>query len=417
MSLRCLGEGKPEGFEIILRYRWLVLGAAWFSYFQASFHRVAPAPILPTVTAELGISNALAGSLISAYFLSYVLLQIPAGQAVDRYGPRPVIGPAILLLSLAALWFAFISSYAEGFAARILIGVASGFIYVPAMRTVISWFPVTERGRGIGLYTSGGVTGATIALASMPVLTLGFGWRTGYALTTAMPFVATVVAALVLKSTATDSAKPTINSDPDVRSGGRPSLSAVFRNPYVVMSGVINFTVFGSLIGLSTWTYSYAVRELGVEPVVAGLLPSAISLGAGVAQVLIGFVSDRLGRRKPFLVGGIVSASVCVALFGLTRSVPLAFVLAFLAGASVGVGVVMIFSIVSEQVEREQIGSAAALTNMMASVGPVVTPYVGGILLDVTGSFQNIFLFLSALLVIGSPLSLLEKEGMRPSSI
>ena len=95
----------------IIHYRWVILGLVLFCQLsQAVAYQCIP-PILGILVLSLKLSYAQAGGLMSLYSLPRVILGIPGGVLVDRYGTKKVGSACLLTLSLGTLLVAGGSDY------------------------------------------------------------------------------------------------------------------------------------------------------------------------------------------------------------------------------------------------------------------------------------------------------------------
>src|SRR4029453_213121 len=124
--------------------RWVVLGLAVVAFAQTHLHRLGYAPLIPPVTAELGLTYAAAGAIQTAYFWTYTVVQLPIGLVVDRWGVRRVMLACMGLLTLGALAFALGGGYGTAIVARMLVGVGAAAVWVPGLRLISEWFPPAE---------------------------------------------------------------------------------------------------------------------------------------------------------------------------------------------------------------------------------------------------------------------------------
>ncbi|HEX2173893.1 MAG TPA: MFS transporter, partial [Dehalococcoidia bacterium] len=176
------------------RYRWIILVICALGTFEVNFHAYAFATLLPTLMQDLGLGNSQAGSLLSAYFITYGLMQIPIGYVADRFGPRRVMVASLTLFSVGVFLIPLANNYATGLITRLLVGLGASAIYVPELRLMPSWFAQRRLGLIYGLLSSGSSIGASIALISVPWLAGFYGWRGGYLITAAtVPLVLLLV--------------------------------------------------------------------------------------------------------------------------------------------------------------------------------------------------------------------------------
>ncbi|HUO63566.1 MAG TPA: MFS transporter, partial [Terriglobales bacterium] len=165
------------------RNRWVILGVCLLGFMQAHIHRVGFAPLIPTFMSDLGISYAAAATIMTAYFWTYTVAQLPVGVLTDRLGPRRMMLTFLAVLAAGVIAFPLSRTYAQSLLTRGLIGLGASGIWLPGLRLIHEWFPPQQRGRATGLFSAGGGVGGTMALMLVPVLAARLGWRWGYAIT------------------------------------------------------------------------------------------------------------------------------------------------------------------------------------------------------------------------------------------
>ena len=72
--------------------------------------------------------------------LLYVLMQIPVGLLIDRFGARRVLFSGLSLMTVGQIGFAFADSYGTALAARLLVGIGDAMVFISVLRLVVAWF-------------------------------------------------------------------------------------------------------------------------------------------------------------------------------------------------------------------------------------------------------------------------------------
>lgn len=391
-------------------YRWVVLAVSIFTFMQTHLHRMAFAPLIPGFVSDLGLSYAAAGTIQTAYFWTYTLAQIPVGVLADRWGSRRVMLAFLTLLLAGALAFAAGRTFLESIAARMLVGLGVAAVWVPSMRLVIDWFPAVERGRATGLLSAGGGLGGTLALLLVPWFASLWGWRWAYAATLVPALAALGLVALLVprgRGATAPGAAP------------RGSLRRVLGTGRLWPLNLSVLFAYGGYFSFVTFLPAFLVAGLGLDQARAGAVTSLITAGTIVSWPLAGFVSDRLGLRKPvYLVSQAASAAACLmfafAVPGLGAGSAAAAALA--TGLVVG-GMIVPFAMIVEMFPGELAGTAAGVTNAACFVGGMVFPIVLGRVVDVTGSFTAAFAVAGAVQVVAAGCALFTVEtGARAGS-
>ena len=131
----------------------------------------------PRLATELGIDPEQKGILLSAFFYTYALCQIPAGWLVDRYDVRWVFGAGFLLWSGATLATDLCSGLAVLLAMRLLLGMGESVAYPSYSKIVAGNFPQTHRGVANALIDMASKTGPALGTLLGGLLVANYGWR------------------------------------------------------------------------------------------------------------------------------------------------------------------------------------------------------------------------------------------------
>jgi MFS family permease len=342
--------------------RRLLLLASVVVFLDVAFF-AAITPLLPDYVDDLGLSKAGAGILSAAFAAGTLIASLPAGVMAARVGPRPTMVAGLVLLGISCVAFGFGENIVVLDVARFSQGVASAFAWSGALTWVILASPRERRGSVmgdvIGVAVAGALAGPALgALASTAGTEVVFS---GVAVVTAL----LVTAALRLP-----------HPGPDERELG--GLGATLRDPVVVRSTwfvAAPALVFGAVAVL----VPLRVDDLGGGAV---LVAAGFIAGAAVEALLaplVGRLSDRVGRTRPYVLGMAVLA-VGIALLPAANA--LGLVVADLVAISIGAGfcftpaMTMLSDAASESGLPQ--GLAAGLINAAWAAGQVSGGAAGG---------------------------------------
>ena len=132
----------------------------------------------PLIRADLGLSIADMGYLLSAFLWAYAFSQLPTGAMVDRLGPRLLLTLGLSLWSLAQVLGGLVRGFGEFFGARVLLGIGEAPQFPTCARVVRDWFNPRDRGLATGIFNCASSLGTAIAVPLLTFLMLNFGWRT-----------------------------------------------------------------------------------------------------------------------------------------------------------------------------------------------------------------------------------------------
>ena len=371
-------------------YRWVILSVCTLGFMQTHIHRVGFAPLIPTFVADLRLTYAAAGAIMTAYFWTYTAVQVPIGLLVDRWGARRVMVAFMAVLVLGAALFPLSRTYTQSLLARALVGLGAAAVWVPSLRLITEWFRAEERGRVIGILSAGGALGGTSALLLIPLLADRWGWRWGYAATLVPVLLTLALFALFVRGgDGPSGAAP---------GGGLLALRRVLGTGVIWWFNVSVLLFYGAYFSMVTWLPTFLVNALRVTPAQAGFVTSLLTAGTIVSWPLAGLITDRIGRRKwVYLFSQLMSVvvSLVFALAGPHLSFAGAAGVALAAGVLFG-GMITPFVMVVELFPRELAGTASGIVNTFCFLGSLIIPVLLGRVVDVTGSFPAAFLAAAA---------------------
>ena len=366
---------------------WLVWGLAAVLYLIAFYQRVAPAVITRELSADFGLSAASLGNLAAFYFYGYVAMQIPTGLLADRYGPRRVLTVGAALTAAGTLLFALAPGMEWASVGRLLIGAAAGVAFVSMLKLASHWMPARSFAfvSGVALFT--GVVGATLAGAPLRAAVEAFGWREVMTASAAVSFLAAAAIWIVVRDDPTDRGYQ--SHFPAAQEGGdRASMGAQlsevlrYRNVWLLLAipGAFSAIVltFAGLWGVPFLVTHYAFTTGG-----AGLMASAMLLAWSASSMAWGSLSQRIGRRKPIYLAGLVASLALWAVLVFVPGLPRAALVAVLLGVSVACGAFIVtFAFAKESVPARLGGTVSGIANMGVMLGGMVMQPLVGFMLD-----------------------------------
>src|SRR5499425_3196564 len=157
--------------------RWPIIILLFTASLINYLDRAAISFALPLISKDFQLTSQSKGLLLSSFFWSYALMQIPIGWCVDRFNLRWLYAGAFMIWSLAQGLTGLAGSLAALLAFRILLGVGES-IYLPGGTKIVSLlFSAKERGLPSGLFDFGTRTGLVLEGVLVPWLLVHFGWR------------------------------------------------------------------------------------------------------------------------------------------------------------------------------------------------------------------------------------------------
>jgi len=372
-----------------LRLAWLIWGLASFFYVIGFFHRLAPAVMTRELMRDFDISAAALGNLSGFYFYSYWLMQIPTGILADSWGPRRLLTLGALGSALGAIFFALSPGMAWASLGRLLIGGSVSVAYVVTLKLAVNWFPVGYFSMISGLALMAGILGAVAAGVPLRLLVDAFGWRPvmlGAAALTGL--LAAVTWVLVrddpgergYRSYAVGGSR----AAPTAAASAWAGIAEVFRFPNTRLLFFIPASLVGAVLTFcGLWGVPYLTTHYGLSTARAASLTSLLMICWASASPVFGWLSDRLGRRKPLMIMGQVLAGLGWALILLVpgHSPTMLAVLTATTGVC-SASFIICWSLAKESVPTRLSGTISGVINMGIMLGATVLQPAVGWMLD-----------------------------------
>lgn len=395
--------GAVDGTAVLARVAWRIIPLLAISYMVAFMDRSNISFAARTMNADLGFSATVYGIGGGMFFLSYALFEIPSNILLERVGARRWIARIMITWGVLAAGMMFVHDKWSFYGLRFLLGMAEAGFFPGVIFYLSLWFPRAVRGRALSrFYVSGPLTRVVLGIVSVWLLALDGvgglrGWQWLY-VGEGLPAVAVGVLVLWFLPDGPQSVawlspaeKGWLAAQLDRERGDQPGHHghrlAALRHPMVLQLGLIGFLTTAAYYTFTLSEPQVLGQALGLGPAATGYLISAFGLLAGGAMVASGWLSDRAGRRLPFLVGSIVLVLASYILFAmaLPGTALLAYALFVMGWGTVTLSVWMLCT---DLVPPAQMAVGTAMINTLSQTGAFIGPILWGMARDATGSFR-----------------------------
>ena len=341
-----VGAVRHPDAPVSLQRIFLILFFGYFAF--GTLFQVFP-PVLIELQTEFALDNSRASLVMSIFLAPIVLLALPSGLAVDRWGPAPAIRAGFGFMVAGVLVTLLTSTWSFLLVGRLISGVGGALLLVSLLKVVAQSVPREKLGLAVGMFAAGLPAGTVFAFNVLRPLDALGGWR----LVLAGAGVLLLVAVLVFEMAA-GRALP---------KGGAPvNLARVLNNGAMWRLAVVTVFGYAAIVGFTTWAPK--------------ILESGVAFGVYLAGSLL---------VPGLAVGGAVFLLVLVIVI-------------------MGIGCSMFFpaalAIPAETVSQENCGAAYGMIFTAQVVGMLIGPQVIGWILDATAP-TGAFLAISLLTFIG----------------
>lgn len=376
-------------------YRWIMMGTVCWAIASIYIVMITFSPILGSIAADLNVSMGAATNLMMGFVLSTAIFLMWGGLVVDKYGIT-----AALVLGLACAFVPAVLqpmigySYGAVFVSRLIEGASVGFIFACIGPVLALWFPLKERGIAGGLMIGSLSAGSAIGVVASPAILASTGsWQAASAYLSIPALVGIIFALAFTRKSPV--AIPEMAEMAATSSGSTMSYGDAFKLPVTWLGSFIVFFNAWNLYVLLNIVPGYLAHPIGVNlgEIVAGKVSLSVTLAGVAGMVVGGIIFDRVfkGYARPsilvgFLLGGLFTALILTS--GVTGSMGLLVVVLLIAGVGIPFMNGAISAHIAMTYPPEIVGRMVGWWFGFGTIGGALGLFLGGMLIDMTGSFM-----------------------------
>lgn len=388
--------------EVSNQRRWTIVGLLFVASLINYLDRAAISFALPSISRDLNLLPATKGLLLSSFFWSYALLQIPIGWASDRFNLYWLYASTFAVWSIAQGVTGLATSLAMLILFRIILGIGES-IYLPGGTKIVSLlYSNTERGLPSGLFNCGTRMGLVFGGLFIPWLLVRYGWRNSFVLLGFAALLWLVPWFLVFPRKLRANTD-VVRTKKTVAQHVRSALTD--RNLLGICFGFFCFDYYWYV--LVTWLPDYLVTVRHLSIVSAGFYASAAFLIFGLCEPIGGLIADRLierGWSETRTRKGIVSVAFLCGFFLIAamRASDTRTAIALLMGACLaGLATGNLIVILQCCAPPEHVGIWTGVQNFTGNLAGVIAPLAVGLLIKSSGSYVPGFTVGAIVLMVG----------------
>jgi MFS family permease len=391
-----------ELLPITNKRRWTVIGLLFTASLINYFDRATISMALPYISTELHLGPEAKGMLLSAFFWSYALLQIPVGWFADRINLRWFYAGAFALWSIAQGLTGFADSLMMLVTFRVLLGIGES-IYLPGGSKIVSLlFSPKERGLPSGLFDFGTRTGLVLEGLIVPYCLLHYGWRRTFAVVGFSALLWLIPWLLVApRKLQSPEQRPPASTQPATMAQVLSLLRN--RNLIGICLGFFCFDYYWYL--LVTWLPDYLITVRQLTILKAGIYASLPFFVFGISEPIGGWIADRLIQhgwdetrtRKLVVTAGFATGLLLIPASRVQS--PSAAIALIIGGSLVGLATANLLVILQSCAPPDEIGLWTGIENFFGNVAGIIAPLVTGILISRTGSYAPGFATAAIMLI------------------
>jgi ACS family D-galactonate transporter-like MFS transporter len=386
--------------------RWTIIGLLSLGMViaYASRSNISVALAVPDFIKLFQLSDTDRGTLNSAFFWAYAVLQIPAGWVVDRYGVRLPYAISFLFWCLASAATALARSVPQLLTLRVLLGAGEAVVAPASYRWIRFNFEEKQRGLAVGLYMTGTKIGPAIGAPLAAWLIMLYDWRLMFLLIGLGGLVWLIPWMVLVKDDDPQPAKQAAK-----KTGATPvPFSRIMASPVTWGTVIATFCYMYFVYFCMTWMPAYFVEQRHLSLSKMGLytffsfggMAAVAALAGWAADLMISCGGNPVTVRKWFTIAGFAVA--CTELIGAqSSSVNVALFFAVLSLSGLGLATANYWALTQTLIPAAAIGRISGVQNCSASVAGIVAPILTGWLKQNTGSYEAPMQAIWVFLILG----------------
>ncbi len=290
--------GRNEGISVY-PYRWIVIAVFALLNAVVQLNWIAFAPITGEAARFYKVSELQIGLLSMSFMIAYIIACLPASYLIDRFGIKTGIGIGAVLTGIFGLLRGFsASNYTVVLVSQFGLALGQPFVLNAITAVGASWFPVEERATAAGIPVLAQFVGIILAMALTPFLTGGHG-------VTGMLLIYGIVSGVIalLFCVFMKEKPPTRPSKKEAAEQFRffEGVRDIFRNRDMLYMLLLFFIGLGMFNAVTTWI-EQILHPRGFSAEQAGIVGAIMIFAGIVSAVVFPVFSDRLRKRKGFLI-------------------------------------------------------------------------------------------------------------------
>jgi len=403
---------SPLKLKDKLFYGWVVVATFFIVGTTLWGIRFSFGVFFKSIEGEFDLTRAATSTIFSVYMVFGGIFTILGGWALDRYGPRLIIllmglftGLSLVLLSQTnSLWQLFITY-------SLLLAVGTSALYVVIMSTVSRWFD-KRRGLALGIAGSGAGLGMVVMAPFSTFLISNLDWRMAYMVLGLIAWLIVLPLSRLLKRDPYEIGALPDGVKPDAvdKRLGKPKIeeNSFQRTDLSLLQAVktrsfwlfiFAWLLFASSLFLVLTHLVPHVTDIGFSAVEAAAVLSLMGGTTTAGRVLLGTVSDRIGRKVTAIICTLTQAGALVWLIW-AQELWMLYLFAIVYGFAYGGIGPCLAALVGDTFGLGKLGAILGVLDVGFGTGAAIGPVVGGLIFDLSGSYFVAFVLGAVVMVI-----------------
>jgi MFS family permease len=387
-------------------------------YFITYVDRVNVSTAASQFGAELHLSHVQIGFVFSAFAYPYLVFQIIGGWVGDRFGPRRTLAVCAVIWAGATIMTGLAGGFVSLIVARLLLGLGEGATFPTATRAMSNWMPADKRGFAQGTTHAASRIGNAVAPPLIVWLMIATSWRGAFIVTGIISFLWAIVWIFYFRDNPREHKSITADECATLSSfsGVKQRVPVPWRPLLGRMAPVTAvYFCYGWVLWLFLgWIPQYFLHNYHMELGKSALFASGVFFAGVLGDWLGGSATDRILRRSGNLrMARNVMVGVCMFLTMLSLAPIMLVSNMSITLAAVCLSGGFFFNemtigpmwAVPMDIAPKHAGTASGIMNSGSALAAIISPVVGGFLIDKTGNWNLPFTVSMILMGVGIVLS------------
>lgn len=394
------------------KYRWVVLAVYMYISALTQLYWLNFAAIDTFIEERFSITASSVMWFTLVFPLVQVLLSMPAGMVIDRKGFKYGVGIGALFTGLfAMLRLVNTDSFTVLLISQIGIAIGQPFVLNGVTKLVVAWFPQKEEATAVGLGSLALLVGMMVGLGATPALVQYLGFKAMLLIYGVLGILGILLFFSLVKA---HPATPPREIEVQQEITGWQGIKHILKMRDFVMLGFIALIGIGVFNGLATWLEKilYELQQIR-NTTNAGIISAILILSGIVGCIIIPLVSDKIMRRKPFLLLASVIGAVCIIALMVTKSYAANIVNAIFLGFFLISALPIMLTMSAEITGARFAGISVGYLQLLGNAAAVAIVPIMESMHGITNQFILPLAFIAGLLVISFILAMVMREPAR----
>jgi len=374
----------PNAQPVVLSYAWVILVVVFLASIAAPLNQAKIPPLMPVIMEAFQLSIGQAGWLMSVFALTGLLLSLPAGIFLQKFGPKKMGLIALICLTLGAAIGALSKDPGLLLFSRVIEGSGMGLIAVVAPAMIAMWFPLEKQGIPIGIWATWMPVGTVIVYALAPSMSTAVGWQSVWWLGAIFSVLILMIYAIFMRLPPWMESAALRKTESDILSELKSAIKAL-NHKSIWLLGLVFACFTLTFMGLGTYMPTFLSEVRGYSLSQAAYISSISTAVVLVSAPLAGWFSDRIGSRR--LVFSIPFLGIAVMLLFPFKVVDWQiYAFMILLGFIAGSVPTAVFAAAPEVMQKPELaGLGMAVLMFGQNLGMFIGPILFGILVESLG--------------------------------